>query len=67
MNLLCKLFGHKPPQYGSHLGWGGFEYMDVRIVTTDGIGRVHADIVGDCPRCKQSYVVGKIHVPKGVK
>lgn len=67
MNLLCKLFGHKPPQYGAHLGLGGSEYMDVKIYATDGIGRVHAYLMGRCPRCEQMYDVGKIHVPKDVK
>ncbi len=66
MNLFCRLLGHKPPQYGAHLGMGGSEYMDVYVFTTDGIGRVHANVIGRCPRCEQMYTVGKIHVLKEI-
>jgi hypothetical protein len=67
MNLLCKIFGHKPPEYGRNKGWGGSEYMDIQIFTTDGIRREHAYVEGQCPRCEQTYTVGKVHVPLGVK
>ncbi len=67
MKLLCKLFGHKPPEYGAHRALGGSEYMNVYMFTTDGMGTVHANITGCCPRCGQTYTVGKIHVPKVMK
>ena len=67
MRILCKLVGHKPPEYGRNKGLGGFEYMRIHIFSTDGIGRIHAYVDGQCPRCGQTYTVGKVHVPKGEK
>lgn len=65
MSILCALFGHKSLENK----YNGSEYMKVRIVHTDGIGRVHAHLTAECPRCGEKYNAGSIHVPqlKGTK
>lgn len=60
MNLICKLFGHKSREKC----YSGGEYMRVSIYTTDGIGRVHATLSAQCPRCNAEYRAGMIHLPK---
>lgn len=61
MNILCEIFGHKPPGYARQVGG---EYMDFVYFVTDGIGRRHAVLYGECPRCKEIYEVGKTHIPE---
>lgn len=63
MNLLCRLFGHKAPSYGSHKGWGGYEYGDVMTIGEDGIDKTHALVYGRCARCGEKFNVVSIHVP----
>lgn len=64
MNLLCKIFGHQPPVYAQR-GWysPGEQYMHVKSFAIDGIGKEHASITSECPRCKKNFLVGKIHLP----
>jgi len=63
--LVCKIVGHQPPVYGRKGWWSpGEEYAKVRLDGRDGIGREHAEVVGECPRCGESYRVCRIHVPK---
>lgn len=64
-NILCKLFGHQPPVY-AQTGWysPGQEYMKIRKGAIDAIGREHADIVSECPRCKEIFKIGRIHLPE---
>lgn len=65
MNILCRLFGHRPAfGYGNAEGDG---YFDVKIGITDGSGRVHAKLQCNCERCGIKYQVGKIHVPLNMK
>ena len=69
MNLLCKLFGHKPPVYNKK-GWfsPGEEYAQLDSNTIiDGIGRTHAIIISECPRCKIKFKLCRIHLPKNEK
>lgn len=59
MSILCKLFGHKPPEYAKTIGarylrGTGPEWLD-------GINRPHLDLIGECPRCKKVYQVGTVH------
>jgi len=64
-NILCSIFGHKPPVYAKK-GWfsPGQEYAKVhKNITIDGIGRQHADVYSECPRCKESFKLCKIHLP----
>jgi len=64
MNILCKVFGHKPPVYAAKgLYSPGEEYAKVKIGATDGIGRVHARVVGECARCQEEFTVARIHIP----
>ena len=64
MNLLCAIFGHKPPVYAEKGWWSpGEEYGRVQMETTDGIGRNHAKIYAECPRCAAEFCVARIHVP----
>lgn len=63
--LVCKIVGHQPPVYGRKGWWSpGEEYAKVRLDGRDGIGREHAEVVGECPRCGESYRVCRIHVPQ---
>lgn len=65
-NLICYIFGHEPPVY-SNKGWfsPGQEYarVDPKAITTDGIGRKHAIVYSDCPRCGQRFKLCRIHLP----
>ena len=66
MNLLCKVFGHKPPVYAKK-GWysPGEEYAKVGSnIQTDGIGRKHASVYSICPRCDKEFKLCMIHLPK---
>lgn len=65
MNILCKIFGHKPPVYAKK-GWfsPGEEYAKVeKNIITDGIGRKHAVIKSKCPRCGIEFKLCRIHLP----
>jgi hypothetical protein len=62
-NVLCRVFGHKPPAYSAGRGWGGGEYAKVRLAGRDGIGRQHADVFGECSRCAKTFWVCRVHVP----
>lgn len=57
--LLCKIFGHKPPMYGSTASYG-------RLVRSgrDGTGVEHATVYADCDRCQEEFMVIRIHLPK---
>jgi hypothetical protein len=58
MNLLCKIFGHTPPRY-----YGEIHYGQVVRGGTDGCGTEHAHVEAECERCRQRYLVIKIHLP----
>lgn len=62
MNILCRLFGHKPPVYADK-GWysPGEEYGRLRRVGKDGIGRVHAVIECNCARCNEFFIAARVH------
>lgn len=64
MNALCKVFGHQPPIYADR-GWfsPGEEYAVVKGGYTDGVGRVHAEVISECPRCKEKFKLCRIHIP----
>lgn len=64
-NVVCRLFGHKPPVYAKK-GWysPGEEYGQVIVGPTDGTGRTHATVVGECARCGVQFKVARIHLPK---
>ena len=65
MNILCKIFGHKPPVYAEHGWWSpGEQYAKVENTAIDGIGRVHAYIYSECPRCQEKFKICIIHLPK---
>jgi len=56
---LCKWFGHKLP-----LGFGGGRpYLRILTTIIDGIGRKHAFLYGECPRCREEWNVANIHLP----
>lgn len=61
MNILCKIFGHQPPSCSPLQGG---DYVRIATSITDGIGREHAWLKGECPRCGQEYHVGKVHLPQ---
>lgn len=52
MNLICKLFGHKPWVYRKLLPSG-----------YDGIGRHHGMLMARCHRCDMRYHEGNVHIP----
>ena len=63
-NLVCKLFGHKPPLCARHdLHTTDKEFCTLHFYSTDNVGRTSAYVVGDCPRCGEEYVVAHVHVP----
>lgn len=64
MNIICKIFGHQPPVYAVK-GWysPGEEYARVIESITDGIGRQHAFVESECPRCHQGFTLCRIHLP----
>lgn len=63
--LICNIFGHQPPTCGRKGWWSpGEEYAKVRLDGRDGIGREHAAVIGECPRCGVIYRVCRIHVPE---
>lgn len=67
MKILCHIFGHKAPVYRESGWWSpGQEYARVRNLNVDGTGRVHAHVIGECPRCGEEWRVCRIHIP-GVK
>lgn len=61
MNLLCRLFGHRPA-FGC---WNteGEGYFRVIRIGVDGIGTHHASLYCDCERCGVNYKVGNVHIP----
>jgi hypothetical protein len=67
MNILCKIFGHSPPVYAKK-GWfsPGEEYAQAApgYRATDGIGRVHVIIEGECARCGKRFHLARLHLPK---
>jgi len=65
MNILCKIFGHKPPIYAKK-GWysPGEEYAKVdKNIIKDGVGTQHAKIYSECPRCEEVFMLCRIHLP----
>lgn len=65
MSILCHLFGHQPPVYAKRGWWSpGETYAEVKVFATDGIGRQHANIYSECPRCNRNFLLCRIHVPK---
>lgn len=64
-NILCKIFGHKPPCYAKS-GWytPGQQYGRIRGRRVDGIGRIHVEIHGHCARCDEEFMVARIHLPE---
>lgn len=65
MKLLCKLVGHQPPVYAGE-GWysPGEEYAKVLVGAMDGLGTIHARIEAECARCKEKFIVCRIHIPE---
>ena len=68
MSVLCKLFGHQPPVYGERGWWSpGEEYAKVeKSIVTDGIGRHHATVTSECPRCGREFKLCRIHLPENL-
>lgn len=65
MSILCGMFGHKTPEsYSEYSGMGGGDYLSRRGWFEDGVGRIHVELYGKCPRCGNEYRVGRIHWPK---
>ena len=65
MNLLCILFGHKPPVYAKTGWWTpGEQYAKVKVGVIDGIGRVHGEVNAPCARCSKEFTVALIHIPQ---
>jgi hypothetical protein len=61
MNILCKLFGHRPEfGYGRAAGDGYFK-VDPTYCALDGIGRTHFRLLSNCERCGKEFQVGKVH------
>ena len=64
MNIICKLFGHKPPVYAKK-GWYSpgeqYGYIDKNIVI-DGIGRRHAEVYAECARCGKDFMLVRVHL-----
>lgn len=60
MSILCALFGHMPPCYKS---CPGGEYAVLQGMGDDGIGRRHARLIAECPRCGEKYEICKTHIP----
>jgi hypothetical protein len=55
--LLCRMFGHRfDPRHYFRAG---------RRSVTDGIGRLHINVEGECERCEQLVEFGQLHVPNG--
>lgn len=63
MNFICRASGHKPHRDR----WGGPAYGVIRVTTTDGMGTTHSDILIECDRCGEKFVVCKVHMPKDGK
>lgn len=68
MNILCRLFGHKPPVYAKK-GWysPGEEYGRVVQTATDGMGQRHGHVDAECARCGSRFIVARIHLPSFCK
>lgn len=65
MNILCKLFGHKPPVYAEKGWWSpGEEYASIELGAVDGINRQHASVIGKCARCGRNFTIAMIHIPR---
>lgn len=65
-NILCLIFGHKPPVYAKK-GWfsPGEEYAKKVIIGEhDGVGRTHAAVICECARCDKNFKICRIHIPK---
>ena len=61
MNLLCRLFGHRPAfGYCEAEGEGYFRITNIMV---DQIGTHHASLYCECERCKVNYKVGNVHIP----
>lgn len=64
MNILCKIFGHKPPVYACKGWWSpGEEYALLRNIDRDGTGRFHAMVFGKCARCENEFKICRVHPP----
>lgn len=61
MNILCKLFGHKPLTGGGYCGDAG--YARVVSSTTDGTNTKHLYLTATCPRCGTEYRICNVHQP----
>lgn len=69
MNVLCKIFGHKPPVYAKS-GWHspGEHYVhSIQRCGVDGTGREHAELYSRCPRCCKVFYLARIHIPEKSK
>lgn len=56
MNIICRLFGHRPDMYGSQ-GVIANPYHD-------GVGRSHRDVKARCVSCRELFPVGSVIDPK---
>jgi len=61
MNILCKMFGHKPLTRSGHAG--GVAYAGVSANQVDGVNTWHLTLRAKCPRCEERYDICKVHVP----
>lgn len=61
MSILCRVFGHKPPQYG---GAPHYAKSPPASIWTDGSGRGHVNLYGDCYRCGKNFRIISFHPPK---
>lgn len=55
--LLCRIFGHTHAPY--------LYFRPGQRSVTDGIGRLHINVEGECERCKRMVEFGQLHVPNG--
>jgi hypothetical protein len=59
-NIICWLFGHSNVK-NEYIGG---EYMEIRHLITDGIGRIHGACYTECSRCGEEFLAGRVHIPR---
>lgn len=66
MNLLCWIFGHKPPEYAEKGWWSPGEKYARRLAGCggDATGRDHYIVICECARCGKNFNACRIHLPK---
>lgn len=67
MNILCKMFGHKPPRLTWENGFpfpGGKTYLKISMPPiVDGVGRQHVYLKGECARCEAEFSAYMAYLP----